>query len=304
MNENKDNNIETNKSDDNNIIDASHVAPDESGSTPPTYSETETAKAAAPSGMTEPGPEQTTESAGNNKIMTYAIVVVIIAVVLGAIFWFMGQGERSFAPNSQQAAVGAAYPDVVAVVNGEEVPKEELVESVINVQQQAQGQGMDVTTEGVQQMVQEQALTGLINTKLLIQAAEEAGVTVSEAQVDSELAQIEAQLGGEAALEARMNELGLEIADVRQDIAEQLLIDQYLTTETDAATVTVPEEEVRAFYDQLAANGQELPSFEELAPQIEAQLNAQGQQEIVANLIEELRTAAEIEIFVDESTSS
>lgn len=289
MNEQKEN-----LSNDTNVIDASGVTEAETELNNDSSDVVDTSESHAAVTSTE-----ATEMEKKKKKSTPLIAAVII-VVLGAVAWMLLKGGNTeISPSETQgASVTRSYPDVVAVVNGLEIPKEEMVESVANVGVQAQSQGMDVSSEEVQDLIEQQAIDGLVNTKLLIQAAIEAGITVTDEEIQAQIATIETQLGGAEVLAARVDELGLTMEDVEQDVREQILIDEYIRRESPGLQTEVTAEEIEAFYNQLiaGAQGQEVPSLEEVGPQIEAQLVAQNEQQAVADNIEELRNSAEIEL--------
>lgn len=270
----------------------------------PGTADTSNGDGSVPSTTTEPEPvvmsSETTDMAPKkSKTMLLGTVVVVILVIAGIVWFAMGRDDTQSAATNDPSLT-RSYPEVVAVVNGQEIKREDMVESVANVGLQAQNQGMDVSTKETQDMIEQEAINGLVNTAILTQVATEAGVTVDEGEVEAEIANIKTQLGGEEAFVARIEQLNMTMEDVEADVREQLMIDQYLAANTDNTDTTVSDEEVEAFYNQLVAGaaGAEVPSLEEVTPQIEAQLQSQSQQTALSNLIEELRNEAEIEIRI------
>lgn len=82
--------------------------------------------------------------------------------------------------------------------------------------------------------------------KLLLHAADEANVSVSEAKVDSALQAQFARVGGEQQFKQRLDQVGISMEDVRQDFTEGLTInkslDQELKEETEVTEADIQEE--------------------------------------------------------------
>ena len=224
---------------------------------------------------------------GKTKLLLALGGVVIIAAA--AYFYFMQNGNQVF--NSMKGG------DAVALVNGVGISEEDYDQSIASITNSAAQQGADTTDPQVQSIIKEEAITGLINNELLFQGSQEAGITIDDAAVQTEYDLIKENFGGEEALNLRMQELGFSEEEVREDIMEQLAINEYITAQVNAEDLSVTDEEVSAYYESLTAQGAELPPLADISEQIAAQLESQKQQEAVSVLIESLRTDAEIEIL-------
>jgi FKBP-type peptidyl-prolyl cis-trans isomerase (trigger factor) len=218
------------------------------------------------------------------------IVGAIVIVLIIAGYFFMQQGGNQAFNNLSGGAN-------VATVNGVGIKEDAYQQSISNITTSAVQQGADVNDPTIQELIEEEALTGLINNELLLQGAAAAGITVDPEQVQSEYDLIAENIGGAEELNARMEELGVSEEQLQEDIREQLVINDFITAGIDAEDLTVTDEEARAFYDSLAGS-EGLPAFEEISDQITAQLQSQKQQEAVGTLIESLREAAEIEVLI------
>lgn len=225
------------------------------------------------------------------------LVVLILIMAAGAV-WFMSSSNKNennpFDANSS-ANDQKEYPAIVAKVNGEEVPVSQLKESLFQAEQAARQQGLDPADPTIQAEIENQAYTIIVNTRLLVQAAESAGLSTTESEIDEQVGIIENQFGGPEALQAQLDTLQLSVDDLREDIAEQLIVDQYIKATAEWQTMEVTDEEVRAAYDNVASGGQELPAFDEVSAVIREQLEGQKQQEITLTVIERLRAEANIE---------
>ena len=132
-----------------------------------------------------------------------------------------------------------------AVVAGESISTDTLtamVERGLSDPRAAQQFGADRDT------YQRQVLARLINSEVLEQAAQRAGVTVTQGDVDAQIAQYAEQAGGRQALEAQAAQSGVSPTDlpdfVRDIVLEQKLGDK-LTEDLD-----VPAADLQALYDQ------------------------------------------------------
>lgn len=190
---------------------------------------------------------------------------------------------------------------VVAVVNGTKIYEKEFNESVALIEQDATLRGADVTDEAVQIEIRNQALSTLIDNTLILTAAREAGITASAEEVQSTYDMLATQNGGAEQLAARMAELGITEEQLKKNINDRILADAYVEQATDIETLTVSDEEITQFIDEIKAGnpeGTEFPPLEEIKPQVESQLLMQKQQELMRNFLAELREKAKIEMKI------
>lgn len=238
------------------------------------------------------------KSGMNGKIILAFILGIIL---VGGLYYFFQRDSADLLLNSPEAGQDGdleTYPEVVATVNGEELSNEAFVRSLNQVKQMAAEQGADLTDASITTQIETQAIDTLVNTTLLSQAAEESGLEISDEVVTAEIEKINSQFESEAALAQAMAELGLDEEGLRNDIHRQLLIDEYLTTNTEIDSATVTAEEVQQLYDTVSAQQTGLPPLEALYESIEEQLVAQKQQQLISEFIQGLRAEAEIEILL------
>ncbi|MCA1021278.1 peptidylprolyl isomerase [Halobacillus litoralis] len=113
----------------------------------------------------------------------------------------------------------------VASVNGEDIEKEELYDTL------------------VEQYGQETLDTPITN-KIVELEKEENDITVSQDAVDEELAVYYDQYGGEEAFQSTLEASGMTIADVEKDIEDYLAVDQLL-----AERISVTDEEKETYFE-------------------------------------------------------
>lgn len=231
--------------------------------------------------------------APKNKTLFYATLVIVALVALGVGYHFIANVLPQYT-NGDAVGGDGADSGPVAVVNGEEIPRETYEQAYAQYRAAFGQPGSGVTDEQLKQ----QTVNDLVNSFLLKQAALAGGYSATDAAVDAEINAIIEGSGGAESFATQIAQAGLTEAEVRQQVAEQLAINTYLQEALDIESITVTDEEVTAFYDEVSAANDTIPALEEVRAQIEQQLKAQKQQERVATLITELRADATIEILI------
>lgn len=195
-------------------------------------------------------------------------------------------------------------PDVVAEVNGEEIGKDEFVSVYEGQFQQMAMQSQQTGQEVDQDQLKKQTAENLVNNKILIQEADNRGLSASEDEVDKTLTEIAQQQGLESKDEflKMLDEQGMGEEEVMSQLEIQVKLDQLIAEETGDTDPT--EEELQELYDRTAeqqeqmgaGEGSELPPFEDVKPQLKEQIKAEKENEAVQTLIDELREDADISI--------
>lgn len=195
-------------------------------------------------------------------------------------------------------------PEVVAEVNGTEIPRDEFVDAYTPQYQQlvmqSQGSGGKVDEKGLQQQV----VNNLVNAELLVQEADDRGFDASARQTDDALQELAEQNGMKTADEfvAALEEQGMEAATIESQVADQVRIDQLLADEAGGAEPT--EKQLRDLYRQLkeqassGGQGQQVPPLAKVRPQLEDQLKSQQESQVAGDLLQDLRKDADIQIHI------
>ena len=254
-----------------------------------------------PEQETQTTPEVAQSTTTETKVNPSRQIVIAVAVGLIAVVIAFLLGSGKIGPNN--GLLGGADTDTAGItisINGTEIPAEEIAKAVAQAKQVAVQQGLDPNTPEVRAQIEQQVTAMLINAELLSQAAEDADVDVTDAQIDEQIAALGAQFGGSEAFQAQLETFGLSEAELREDIAEQIAIDTYLQATDGFANIEVTDEEVQEAYDSFFAQNPNLPAFEEISAQIKEQLVSQKQQLAAQVVIEQLRTEAEIEASTGE----
>jgi len=199
--------------------------------------------------------QTTATKAQQNPLLIYGAVAVVIVLVVGAILYTQG-------------FVTAAK------VNGESISRLSVVSEL---EEQAGATVLD----------------SMISDILIEQAATEAGVVVTEAEVATEITTIESQITTQGGtLEEVLIQQGLDRDSLTKQIRMQKLLEALLTSD-----IAVTDEEIDAF---LAENGPVPEGQEEAArAQVEEQLRSQKFSTAAQSYITGLRTQANIQYFVE-----
>jgi hypothetical protein len=221
-----------------------------------------------------------------------------------------GAAEEPTSESSETAGTEKAdgpdlegIPDVVAEVNGEEVTKEEFVPIYEAQFQQAASQAQMTGQAPDEDALKEQTADNLVSTELLAQEAEERGFSVTEEDVDDELTTLaeENQLGSVDELIAALEKQGATEEQARAQLEQQMVIDLLVADEAGDAEPT--EQELRKIYDQakqqqaqMAEQGQKLPPYAKVKPQLVEQAKSDQQGKVAQTLVDELREDADITI--------
>lgn len=222
-----------------------------------------------------------------------------------------GGGQQPGASQAPEADV-SDVPEVVAQVNGEDISKDEFVQSYEPQYQQSAMSGQQVDQAQLKTQVAEQ----LVDNRLLLQAAEDAGIEATDEDIDAILEDVASQNGMGSADEvvSALEEQGMSAEQIREDAASQHMLDTYISQEADIQEPS--DEELRKQYDQLVqqqsqgggqasdqGGGQggdqsQVPPFEEVRDQLAEQAVTQQENEAATSIAEELRADADVTINV------
>ena len=209
---------------------------------------------------------------------------------------------------------------VVAIVNDVEIYESDVDASVDLMAVQYQQYGLDFESEQGQTMlpaIRNQALENLIQQEVLLQAAKNAGFSVSDETIDAEIENTKAHFSTDEDYEEALENAGL----THESYRIQLVIGEFF--ESEIVVKEVSEEEIQALYDEAlehyeaekeaAEQGNEngddntdedgddngFPDLEELRDEIEEHLIQEDRQAQISELVGRLMSESDIERLVD-----
>lgn len=236
----------------------------------------------------------TTESKQKNGGFLKLVIGLILLAAIGA-------GAYYYYQNSQGTGEDGANEagEAVAKVNGVDVSRRDYEQSLEELTTAFSQQGLDVADATVKAQMEEQALRGAVNKELLLQAAANENVTVSDEDVEGEYQKVVASVGGAEFLAVALSSMGRSEAELREDLKEQLIIDRFVKDKTSYEELNVSDEEIATYYQEAStANPDEIPPLEEVKEALRSQLLFQKQQQVVGEFIDSLRATATIEILL------
>lgn len=172
--------------------------------------------------------------------------------------------------------------------------------------EQVIGLGLAERREGESDEVfRRRVLEGLIEQRLRLH---EVGrfdfVDLSVEQIEAQVRQLRDEFPSQEAFAERLEELGMTEDDLRQLIARQGAVLQYVEEHL-GSRVFVSLDDVQAYYDEelvpvLRETGAAVPPLEEVQEEIRGLVKAQRLNEEIDRWTEELRRKADIEILLDD----
>ncbi|WP_416149944.1 SurA N-terminal domain-containing protein [Salipaludibacillus sp. HK11] len=198
-----------------------------------------------------------------------------------------------------------SIPDVVAEVNGDEIPRDEFVSIY---QQQFQYATMMGGAEVDEDQMKQELAENMIGTQLLIQEADRNGFEATEDEVNETLDEIVAQNGLESREEffSIVGDQGMDEDEIMSQLETEVKVEQLIASELGDNEPT--DEELQEFYDQMVAQQEEMageteeeieiPSFEEVKDDLVQHVKDQQETELLQTLIAELREDADVTIYL------
>lgn len=185
--------------------------------------------------------------------------------------------------------------EVVAKVNGQEITRKNLDDAEKRL---TNGQDLSTLDETTRKQVETQALETLISAELIKQEATKAQITVTDEEVNTQLSSIKGQFQDDAAYQQALVLQGITEDKLKEEVANDLLINSYITQKVDFSSITVTDEEVNTLYEQEKTINAEIPPLSEISEQIKAFITQQKQQQIIADHVAGLRASAEVEVLI------
>jgi FKBP-type peptidyl-prolyl cis-trans isomerase (trigger factor) len=199
-------------------------------------------------------------------------------------------------------------PDVVAEVNGTEISKDKFTAAYEGQFQQMAMQSQMTGQEVDQEALKKQTAEAMVGTQLLIQEADNRGIKASPEDVQASLEEMAKanQFKTVDELMAAIKEQGMNQDEAKAEMETQVRVDKLIAEE--AGDTKPTEEELKAAYEQAKKlqeamgeqSGQkaEVPSMEEMRPNLEQQVQLQKESAATQALVTDLRGKADVKIHV------
>lgn len=233
----------------------------------------------------------------------YIITVVVLLLFGLAGNWYIEKSTTKAPPSTssildslQEEEVSEEGP--VARVNGEEISRLDYQNRLKDITTALTRQRFNTTNTRIAAQIRQQAIAELVNFALLRQTAEEKGYTATPAQVEESYKSVVTEMGDEEVLELVLQDRDMTVQQMREQLRQQIIVDQYIEATIDLDAVTLEPGEVQEYYDTVSVNNTDIPSFDNVKDELTVQLLTQKQQQLVTDVIQTLRADAEIEILI------
>jgi peptidyl-prolyl cis-trans isomerase SurA len=143
---------------------------------------------------------------------------------------------------------GPSDRQVLAKVDGQPI----FLDQVERVYRSRQGAGSDTNSPEEALSFKLNVLNELINNQILIDHASHAGITVSEAEVDNKVAELQTPYSAEE-FQKRLHDQGLEMEDLRKELRRNIIITKLINKEI-ISNIKVTDAEIAAYYERNKAN--------------------------------------------------
>jgi peptidyl-prolyl cis-trans isomerase SurA len=185
----------------------------------------------------------------------------------------------------------------VATVNGEEITRADFDDQFSQVEASYAQQGVPLPAGPELAQIQQQIVTQLVQQELVLQESETRGMTATDEEIDAQYQAARSSFPDEETFNKALETEGLTQDEMKGLIADNIKITKLLDSVIQQAQLAPPtEEELHQLYD-LASQQQELPPFEEVRPQLEAELKSQRENEVLQAFVQELEAAGNVEIL-------
>jgi|GEM_PF-348495 len=190
-----------------------------------------------------------TTGRGLGVIIAWLVLVFALALVVGVVWLRQGQATTSVVP----------LPDVVAIVNGEKITRDQLdTVSKINQAMYPLAQGREMNVEPVAwRQFQTQLLDQMITNQLILQEADKANITVNEIEVDGEVQGLATSYKVSVAdLDNRLSQVGLKRDALRDWLRGALRANRLIATRAAEANARGEQFAIDAWLNDLQIKAQ------------------------------------------------
>ena len=175
------------------------------------------------------------------KIFRIGLVsACIIALAVTAAFAHSG--------HKHEEKLRVALPDVVAKVNGQNIPKDGIVRELKLAIGNYKARGIPLTADQ-EKIAAKKLIDDEIGRTLLLQKSQEIGAKVTDKMLEQKLQQIKSSFKSDAVFEHELKDQGITIEQYRKELKVDLLMQQVIDREIESG-IQVSKEEISAYYEK------------------------------------------------------
>lgn len=195
-----------------------------------------------------------------------------------------------------------SLPDVVAIINGQEISKEQFLADYNQMQILYEKAGMDIKLPDVQRLIQEALVSDMVTTVLLDQEAEKQGIVVNDEAVDKEVERVISEYENEDDFNDMLSELNITLDDFRDKMRRQLRVSRvmfaHVAEAMESESLDFTEEEKQQMYRTIESQLGDMPEYEEMKEDLDEMLEYTKVQVILGEYIKNLIDSSDVEIFI------
>mgnify|MGYP001345714674 CR=1 FL=1 len=242
------------------------------------------------------------------------IIAVLILGGIGAGIFFLNNNEVNTDPDTpEDPTIGFEeevipldemdLPAVVAVINGEEISRDKILQDYHQMKVLYESVGVDTSTPNVLAFMNEALITDLITTTVLAQEAERRGIVISEARLKEEVEKSIDRFPSEAEYKSMLEQLNMteeafskklerqqKIADVMKELVDEVV--------ESSEELNFTEEDKRRMHAIIDAQLGGIPSYEEIEDTMNEMLEYNKIQVILGDRIQTLIDESEIDLRI------
>lgn len=216
------------------------------------------------------------------------LAVVALLIIVGAAVLYM-QRENS----------------AVAMVNGEKITHAEFKTKVKEIERAWQfeyDQGIrqvPSTDAEIQSLIKNEAINGLVNEMILMNAARDAGIEVAETEVDTVIENYRAASGSAADFRSDLKEAGITEKSLRDRIRTELTAQAYVEQNASAEELAVADNEFEDLYNaNREALGEDM-TLDDFKLMYGPSLEMNKFEMALFSILESLRGQADVDILIE-----
>jgi peptidyl-prolyl cis-trans isomerase SurA len=252
----------------------------------------------------------------NRRRLISIVVAVALLVGIGVLLAFNNNEDKPApipADNGGATTSGAVetfipldemdLPDIVAVINGQEIKREQLLKDYNQMKVLYESVDIDTSLPETQAFMKEALISDLISTTLLAQEADRVGIQVDDTRLAAALETVIAGFASRDDYIEMLNKLDTTEAEFKEKLRRQLRISDLMKKQFDEVVdssdgLKFTEEEKRNMYAIIDAQLGGLPSYEEVEETVDQMLEYNKAQVIIGDFIQTLIKESKIEVRI------
>jgi hypothetical protein len=196
-------------------------------------------------------------------------------------------------------------PEVALRINGQDILSEQLLTEYEQMRILYESVGIDVDALEVRYVMEQALLSNTISTVILGQEADKAGVVVADGQVAEKLQEVREQYADEEEFEKMLSDLNLTREAAEEKIRKQLKTSKFFEENLEQllnanGELNFSEEEKQQMYEMFSERvGGGMPGYADMRGEVDDMLEDSKVEILVADYIQKLIDASEIEFFLE-----